>query len=547
MKSLYVNNNIEGIKQGLDFLESTLVSYKLKPKYIQEALLLTEESLVKFIEKAEEGVLIKISKKIETANITLISSGEEISVQDTDMGINIASASLNKQTESILRDAVLKAYSDKINYKYKNGCNTLKITAGLPMQKSLFEILAGIVLAVGFGLLLRQFVGLNVISVITDYILDPIEKLFFNSLQATVIPVMFFAIITVVSKFIDFSESSIVGAKIIVWYIFTAVIAVIIAVGLVSIIKPGVPGLGKQLFNYHIDSNKVVGNLSFLDQLYTIVPNNIVRPFLTNNTIQVVLMAMVTGIAVGALSDYKSGLSKFFNTGNALFSQIIEFIQKLTPYIVFIIIFSTVLKTGTKTFSSIGLYLLTIICGVIGLLILYSILVCIFARINPIKYLFIIIPIWKNLFRIGTDGETIAYLIKESKKRFKIKSQIPTLIITIGNTLNMDTSCLYLGVGGMFLARFYGVNLFGSSMVSVIISIIIMSIGCPNGLGANIIAMTLLVQQLGMPIESMALIIATDAIVSILFMCTNAIGDLSNSIVVSKTEGYFDSSQIKRN
>lgn len=128
----------------------------------------------------------------------------------------------------------------------------------------------------------------------------------------------------------------------------------------------------------------------------------------------------------------------------------------------------------------------------------------------------------------------------ESCRKLGVSSKISSFSIPLGATVNMDGSCVYLAVAGLFLAKVYGIEIDGSAMFSMIFSIIVLSVGAPGIPGAGLVCLSVLLVQLGVPAEAISLVMGVDSILGMCRTAINTTGDVAVSVVVAKTERLLD-------
>lgn len=128
----------------------------------------------------------------------------------------------------------------------------------------------------------------------------------------------------------------------------------------------------------------------------------------------------------------------------------------------------------------------------------------------------------------------------EACDRMGVARKIYCLIIPLGATLNMDGGCVYMGVFSLALAQTYGIRVTAASLVAMIISIIVMSVGAPGIPGSGLICLSVLLTQIGVPTEAVGLVMGIDALVGMFRCMSNCTGDVVTSILVAKKENLLD-------
>ena len=546
-KTVALNN--EGITEALDFVSETLKRYKQPSKTIYETMLLTEETMVRLMTSASEDefVKIKIVKNIGIATVTLSVRGTELSSEEKfDAGIDLDTTDMGYEADAAIRSILLQAYADKIKYKHKNGVNTIKIIVGMVERQlamlTLIAFLAAIVLgAIGVAVLPDTWV-----SVLDEYLFLPVEKMFISILQLITAPAVFFSIICCVSRFTEFTEPGRITLKIFAWYIFSNILAVIIGIHVFGWIEPGEEGIFAYMVKDEVLSTQASGDISVMDTIISTVPSNIIEPFLTINSMQLVFMALLCGIAVGTIGRFSGAVKNFFSAGDVLFSKIVSHIMNVVPIAVFCATFSVMIHSGFRVWMSVLEMVVTVLVGIILILLFYLLIILCVGRLNPFVFLKKYYPEMKNTFVQGSGLASIPNTIHCCKHRLGISSKIYSFSIPFGATVNLDGNCVYLTIAGLFLARLCGIDLFSSDIFSMVFAIIILSVGAPITPGSALLCLFVLLTQMGVALDITILIMGVNFFIEMLLAMANTMGDVAITLVVAKGENLVDMKKYKK-
>ena len=538
----------EGITEALDFVSETLKRYKQPSKTIYETMLLTEETMVRLMTSASEDefVKIKIFKNIGIATVTLSVRGAELSSEEKfDAGIDLDTTDMGYEADAAIRSILLQAYADKIKYKHKNGVNTIKIIVGMVERQlamlTMIAFLAAIVLgAIGVAILPPTW-----ISTMDEYFFLPIEKMFISILQLITAPAVFFSIICCVSRFTEFTEPGRVTLKIFAWYIFSNILAVIIGIHVFGWIEPGEQGIFAHMVKDEVLSAQASGDISVMDTIISTVPSNIIEPFLTINSMQLVFMALLCGIAVGTIGRFSGAVKNFFAAGDVLFSKIVSLIMNVVPIAVFCATFSVMIHSGFRVWMSVLEMVVAVLIGIMLILLFYLLIILCVGRLNPLTFLKKYYPEMKNTFIQGSGLASIPNTIHCCKYRLGISSKIYSFSIPFGATVNLDGNCVYLTIAGLFLARLCGIDLFSSDIFSMVFAIIILSVGAPITPGSALLCLFVLLTQMGVALDITILIMGVNFFIEMLLAMANTMGDVAITLVVAKGENLVDMKKYK--
>lgn len=531
----------KGLGNALDIIRERLTKYKLTQKETEKNVLASEEVMRALLEHSEkaEYIYISIRRFLDEVTISISVQGKEFQLEkEIDIGTTINNEDLGPDTERAIRSLILKSFRGDMKYRHRSGMNTVRIIATRFKKATLYLTLGAIVLAVVLGLLVKNLIPESIFMPVNDNVLDSVKTIYMNALKMIVAPVVFFSIVSCIGQLSDLSELGRIGGKTIGMYFLTTIIATLIGTGVFYMLSPGTAG------SFDLASaGSAVGtetvNISFKDMIVGIVPDNFIRPFLESQMMQLIFLAVLCGIAVGMIGKYTQIMNDFFTACNELFLKITALIIKFMPVAVFCSILSLILKTGPDALLSILGIVGAFLLAIAFMIIIYCVLVLVFARINPITFIKKYAPTMLHVFSMGSSSASLLINI-EACKKLGVPQKVYSLSLPLGATMNMDGTCIYLSVFAFSLAKICGVTIPPAALVSVLISIIVLSVGAPGTPGSGLVCLSVLLAQLNVPIEAIALVMGIDSIMGMVRCTSNCLGDVSVSTIVAKQEGLLD-------
>ena len=529
---------IMSISEGIDFIEKSLREYDFNSKYVHEAMLLSEESMVRLIQHAPASgtIHIHIKKQRGLASITLSAPGPDMTQDAESIEIGVDTDELDRNSESAIRGILMKAYQDKIHYTRKGKYNFMKITVGSPERVLAIHTVQALVIAAVVGLIFRYALPLNVKAVLDAYLFLPIQTMFVNFLMLVTAPAVFFSIVSAVARYASFSDPGKVSVKIIIGYVLTSVFAVFIGISAFAVITPGVPGELSALVGKSVTAQQT----DFLKMLTDIIPTNIVNPFLENNVLQLIFVAIVCGIAMGRIGDYVSPLRMIFSAMDTLFSKIIGIVAKCVPIACFAATTSFMMTIDLHVLLSLAAMLGTLVAALVVIGLVYMLIVLAVGRVNPVMFLRKCMPIMHEAFLAGSSVGAIPKTVRTCKNSLGISPKICSFSIPFGAIVNVDGNCIYLAVAGLFIARICGVDFFGTQLIPIMITVFVLSLGAPIAPGTVNVCLTVLLGQMGVSLSAISIIIGINAIAEMMLAASNVIGDVAVSLAVAKSEDLLD-------
>jgi Na+/H+-dicarboxylate symporter len=209
------------------------------------------------------------------------------------------------------------------------------------------------------------------------------------------------------------------------------------------------------------------------------------------------------------------------------------------PLAAFCSILSMILKTGTDALVSVLGILGVFIVAIVLMMAVYCLLMLLFAGLNPIPFCRKYAPTMAQVFSMGSSNASLPINI-EACKQMGVSPKVYSLSLPLGATVNMDGSCIYLSVFALSLARICGIAIPPAALLSVLISIIVLSVGAPGIPGSGLVCLSVLLAQMNVPIEAIALVMGIDPLIGMIRCMSNCLGDVAVSTIVAKQEGILN-------
>ena len=219
--------------------------------------------------------------------------------------------------------------------------------------------------------------------------------------------------------------------------------------------------------------------------------------------------------------------------------KITSLVVQFIPLASFCSILSLFLTTGSATLLSLAGMMGTFVAGLAAVALLYCLVLLVFERLNPKPFILKYMPVSLQAFSLASSSAAIP-LNMEACQQLGIPSKIYSLSIPLGATVNMNGTCIYLSVVGLSLAKMYGVEISSAAMTSMCVSILVLSVGAPGVLGAGLVCLSMLLGQLGVPIEAVGLVMGIDPLIGMARVMSNCLGDVAGSLVVASREKMLD-------
>ena len=531
------------LEDSVQFIHDTLSKLGIARKLAIKTELLAEETIVQLMQHAaaDAELHVRIRKNMGDVSITLSMRGEEfdpfagagetIGLGETD----------GADTEEAIRSILMRSYGENFKYRHKNGVNRVRMLTEQTEQSMLTFTMAALVLGLLFGLLAKLVFPALVTTGLCTYLLNPVKTIFMNSLKIIIAPVVFFSIVTCISQFNSIMELGRLGAKVMGVYLLTTVIAVLLGIGMAQLIQPGAWGFA---LSGDIETAAVAVDTSvdtsILSTIVNIVPSNFIAPFVESNTLQIIFLAVLCGVAVGLIGEYSKALKELFEAFNSMFLTITTMIARFIPVAVFCSVALLVIDLGGGSLLSVLSGGMTHVLTTLCMLCVYGLLILLMARLNPLTFFKKNREGMLTSFTLCSSSAAMPTNLRTCTDKLGISPKVCNFSIPLGATVNMDGTCIYLSVIGLFLARAYGVSVPLSSLFSLAVTIILLSLGAPGVPGAALVCLSVVLAALHVPIEAIGLVIAIDPLLDMFITMSNTTGDVAAALIVARNEKLLD-------
>lgn len=524
-----------GISKSLAFIEETLSKYRLKPRDLMEAVLISEEAILMLEEKAPEDAHIKITitRRMGVPRVKIMMPGDALQM-DEHIG-TVSLDQLGDKTENAIRSIMLRSYSDSIKYRNSHSGNSMTITTGIPERILATYTILAIVLAAVTGYLMISCLPNSSTEWLLLNVFEPIETLFVSALMCIAAPAVFVSITCSMFRFEGFSELGRNSKLVIFNYLLTSVMATLIGYCCFRLLIPGEAGI----FASEVISG-TSDKFSIASVLTTMVPSNIIEPFINVNSLQLMFTAIVIGTAMTASGRRVGNVKTLFEELDVLCGKISSFIMKVVPLAVYCSIVNFILSSKTDALLSAVELVLTIFIGFVVILVVHCLILVGVARLNPITFIKKYAPFMKSTFLKGSGVAAIPINIRACRRKFGVPQSICSFSIPLGATINMDGNCICLTVSTLFFAHICGVPLDMNALLIMFFLVIVLSLGAPIAPGTLILCLVTLLSQIGIDTNVISLIIGINFILEMIIGVVNSMGDVIVALIVARREGSLD-------
>ena len=369
-------------------------------------------------------------------------------------------------------------------------------------------------------------------------IVKPLGTIFLNMIKMIVVPMVFFSITAGVASLGDLKKLRNIGVKVVGPYALTSALCVGLGLIMANIINPG-KGFDLTALSQSTDY-EAQAMPSIIDTLIDMFPSNIFTSFTNTNMLQIIVFSIFLGVALIMMG--KEGerlLAGVQSCANAMY-KITAIVMEFSPIGVCALLADSVGAYGLKIFGPLGKLILTVYASdVILVLLMYIPMVALLAKFPVKKWLQGIWKVWVVTASTTSSSGSLPITTSVTNDEFGVSSELSSFSLPLGATINMNGGCIYYAAAIVMTAQIYGMNLTPSALVNIIISTVLVAMGCPGVPGGAIIMTTILLTNMGLPLEIVGLIAGIFRLIDMANTTFNVTGDVVTTMVVARSEGMM--------
>lgn len=398
------------------------------------------------------------------------------------------------------------------------------------------KILIAVVLGVAYGIFANLVFPSELNNGISQWILSPVGNIFFNFIKMIVVPLVLFSLICGSASIGDVKKLGRVGGKIIGFYLLTTAFAVILGLIFANLLHPGagIPIPTSSDF-------KPTEAPFIMDIFVNMVPSNPFASLVNGNMLQIIVFAIFIGVTMTLIGEPVKPLLNLCNQANEVFLKIIGIVMQIAPYGVFALIAKVISLQGIDVLGQlVKLVLVVYLVLIVHCIITYAGSLKFLGKVKPSIFFKKFFPVMAFAFSTSSSNATIPLNLEACEKKLGVPSSISSFTIPLGATVNMDGTAIMQGVAAVFIAEVFGIHLSLQAQLMIILSATLASIGTAGVPGAGTVMLSMVLQQVNLPMEGIALVLAVDRILDMGRTTINITGDAVGTVIVANSEKELD-------
>ena len=361
-------------------------------------------------------------------------------------------------------------------------------------------------------------------------------QVFIVTLKLLVVPLVFVSLACGASNLSGGTSLGRIGIKTLILYLFTTAAAISLALIAANIINPG---LGMSLAS---DTVFVAKESPPIKQVFLeIFPSNPVKAMAEGNMLQVIVFAILVGVAISKSGEHGSRLRDSLDDWNEVIMKLVLMLMSVAPIGVFCLMTTVFANMGFGGIFDLAKYFFNVVLVlVLHFALTYFLLLRFLAGLNPLRFYKDFYPVMVYAFSTSSSSATLPITLETLEKKMGVRKEVASFTAPLGATINMDGTAIMQGVATVFIAQAYSVEIGLAGYMTVILTATMASIGTAGVPGVGLITLALVLQQVGLPVEGIALIIGVDRLLDMLRTSVNVGGDATVASIVAKSEGKLD-------
>ena len=369
-----------------------------------------------------------------------------------------------------------------------------------------------------------------------------IGDLFVKSIKMLVVPLIFFSLVSGVAALGDIRKLGRVGGRAMLLFVVTAQIAVWLGMGLGVLFQPGT---GIDISNIQKGTIPEVVDNSFSAMILSMIPESPVKAMADVDVLPLIIFALLIGVGILMAKDEAKPVAIIFDAGTAVMTKVTMLVMELTPFGVFALMAWVAGTLGLEALKALAqLVVLNYIGCLIIIGVVYSLLIKLVARQSVVGFFRGSIDAMVVAFSTASSNAALPVTLRCAQRNLGVSKSVSSFVISLGATINMNGTAMFLGLVTMFGAQFYGITLDMTDYVMIAITGTLASIGAAGIPGSGLIMMTLVLTTVGVPLETIALVAGVNHVMDMMRTCTNVTGDAAVAVTVAALTGDLNSKEL---
>jgi Na+/H+-dicarboxylate symporter len=407
-----------------------------------------------------------------------------------------------------------------------------------------WQILIALVLAVLVGAFLDPATTLFGISF--SAVFNFVGTLFLNALKMLIVPLIMSSIIVGMME-IQPDALGRLGYKTLIYYAASSLVAILIGLFVVNMLQPGIADGEpvREMVGLSADTDDVIervegkGSGDLAEVFIRMIPPNIVSAAAEGKMLGLIFFSLLFGFFISRVKGQPGEtLKNFWNGLLDVMMQMTEWVMLFAPIGVFALVANVLLASGLDAFKPLAVFFITVLIALaIHLLLVMPSVLKFIARVSPTAHFRAMMPALLTAFSTSSSSATLPITIDCVENRAGVSNRVSGFTLPLGATVNMDGTALYECVAAMFIAQAYGLSLDLTTQFTIVLIALLTSIGVAGIPSASLVAITIILSAIGLPVEAIGMILVVDRVLDMCRTAVNVFSDSVAAVTIARLEG----------
>ena len=420
----------------------------------------------------------------------------------------------------------------------------IKAITRLPLH---WQILCALALAVVVGMLAApeaSFFGVSLLSVLNFF-----GTLFLNALKMLIVPLV---VASIVTGMMELKPNTLgrLGSKTLIFYMSSSLVAILIGLLMVNTLQPGIvdgqPALETMAMSSNTESvlEKVEGRGAgdIAEVFLRMVPANIIAAAAEGQMLGLIFFSLLFGYFLSQLKGSHGEVQKDFWRGLlSIMIQMTNLVMKFAPIGIFALVCKVIIMSGADAFKPLAVFFIAVLMALaLHMLVFLPLVLKFIAKVNPVLHFKAMMPALLTAFSTSSSSATLPLTLDCVERRAGVSNRVSGFTLPLGATVNMDGTALYECVAAMFIAQAYGLELSLVTQFTIVLIALLTSIGVAGIPSASLVAITIILGAIGLPLEAIGLILVVDRVLDMCRTSVNVFSDSCAAVTIARLEGEDD-------
>jgi Na+/H+-dicarboxylate symporter len=371
--------------------------------------------------------------------------------------------------------------------------------------------------------------------------------LFLNALKMLIVPLVSASIISGMAG-IGGDNLERLGGKTLLFYATSSLIAILIGLTVVNIIQPGVgdtEALAASLSSDNAELNatlvKVEGRSAadIVQVFERMIPPNVIAAAANGQMLGLIFFSLLYGFFLARSdSEHAEVQLNFWQGLMDIMTSMTMWVMKFAPIGVFGLVAKTVAGTGFDAFAPmLKFFFAAALALALHAFVAMPLVLRYLGKVRPVKHYQAMAPAMLTAFSTASSSATLPLTMECVQDKSGVSKRTSGFVLPLGATVNMDGTALYECVAAMFIAQVYGLDLSFAQQFTVVMVALLTSIGVAGIPAASLVAISVILGTIGLPLEGIGLLLVTDRILDMMRTAVNVFSDSCAAVVIARSEG----------